>query len=156
MLSTERANQVNWNFFGSPWMRCINYFWSTKSWFSHWKTISDLYVFFLGPLHISFMSGNGKYWEAVNYSIRVLSFGSPWMRCINYFRSTKSWFSRWKIISNLYIFFSGPLCISFMSGNDKHWGAINYSIGVQFFGSPWMRCKNYFWSTKSWFSRWKT
>jgi len=119
-------------------------------------SISNLYEFIFWPLHMFLMSGNRKYWGCVKYNIRVLFFGSPWIHCINYFWSTRSWFSCWKTISNLYVSISGPLRLVFMRGNGEYWGCVKYSIGVLFYGYPWIHCINYFRSRKSWFSRWKT
>jgi len=43
------------------WISCINCYWSRGSWFSRIKTTSNLFIFFLSPLHMFFMSKNDKY-----------------------------------------------------------------------------------------------
>jgi len=69
--------------FGFPWISCMNCVCTRGSWWSHLKTIFNLYIFLRSLLHIFFMSWSGKCRWSVKYNNGVVFFGFPWIRCMN-------------------------------------------------------------------------
>jgi len=119
-------------FSGFLWISCMNCYWNRSSWISRLKTISNLYVFFFSPLHIDFMSWDGKYQGPVKYSIGVLFYGFRSISCINCYWNRSSGFSQLNTMCNLYIFFYSPIHNFFMSWNGKNRASVKYRMGSYF------------------------
>jgi len=105
------------------------------------KPLPNCTCFLRQPLFILFMSGNGKYWRCVKFSIEVLSSKSPWIDCKIIFEVENHVFHVEKTFPTCTYFLYSTLYFS----HECEWqlpGAVKYSIRGFYFGSPWIHCEH--------------
>jgi len=125
-------------FHRSPWIHCVNYFWSIKLWFSRWKTIFNLHVSWFLPIRSLIMSGHGKYWGGEEILLWYPILWIPWDSLRKLFLKYKMMvFTSENHFQLVRIFF---MATSY-SFHECEWqipGCVKYSIRVLFSGSPWI------------------